>query len=996
MDIDTDTSATIVLTMGQLQNAILIGILQCMVGPSLASTPNVIVSVGGNKYMAKRGLFGSKKDVTGELVLAPEFDPHLCLYNASEEAFPPSSDSIMLVPRGGCSFEQKAYAAKQFGVVGVLIYDNMASRYGWDSEKEAVVFPRDQWDYECDNGYGTMENLDLDPPRYNATLLDPILGEGCTLTPTRNPCDSNICMVTSHAKNSTDYAVCCAWDLPMTMGGDGSIDDSLTDDVTAVFLTIRQANDILPLAAPVGTGGGEVATIMARERSNFNVSFLFLFVMGIFSTVFGAWYATREYRDFGRKLEEYKAKQGVSEGGTDNEFGITEEDDVGDELNSDGGNDSSFLDETNEPAKKGGMFGWAKNFGGGKKDQEPLSLRSIPPARYTEKKEPEMKSGKQDDGSWVLYSIPPQKKDKNKNKKKAPTPDDNAINMATRQVTTQTRAQKDGEDLDSFIPEGSSSATMSTELSQWHVFGFVASASIMLVLLFYFRFFSFIFVVYALGCAGAVSYLIIGPILVRIIPRLGDQVVTELNKEVCCRQNGFDVTSQLGGFIWSGVWIWYGLSHYQPLHNWFFWITQDIFGMTVAIMFLGALKLYSIRIATWFLVAVFFYDIFFVFITPFFTSNGESVMLSVVGDSDTIVDDFCFKYPESSDCTGITSLPMILTFPHINDWTGGSAILGLGDILLPGFLVSYTARVDAAARLLGRHTSVDVYVPEKWYQGYFFPLSVAYAIGLLITFSVLWATGDGQPALLYLAPSCLLAMFIVGRKEIKELWTDSRTLRLADNLKRKCEKNWARQRMHRQVMKKRRERAGYVNNDNDVSGPDSAPARQQMDRPGGSRGSNPSSRGNPNERRSRSRGADGRRNEDRRNPGRREGRRGHPKDGSRNTDQTTGQSNNRGAKKSPGSNAAKAAPDNNAARAEPQKGDVCLGNEKHPGTKALRRAAQKSLETFSNDDFNPDVYRSIKRQLKGKEFFVRDGTGWRQASKGEIKRGIEKAFNEAK
>lgn len=666
------------MTMGQQRDVFTIWLLLCVFSLSLASTPNVIVNAGGNEYMAKRGLFGSKEDVTGELVLAPESDPLLCNYNGSQTATPLSSDSIMLVPRGSCSFEQKAYAAKQqYGVVGVFIYDNMAARYGWDAENERVIFPRDQWDYECDNGFGTMDNLDLDPPRYNATVLDSILNEGCTLTATRNPCESNLCMVTSHAKNSTAYPVCCAWDLPMTMGADDNLDDALTDDVTAVFLTIRQSNEILPLAAAVGTGGGTVATIIARERSNFNVSFLFLLAMGVFTTVFGAWYAAKDYRDFGRKLDEYKQKHGTSENGPDKDFAITEEDDVIDDLNSDGGRDTSFHDETNESGK-GGMFGWAKKFGGGGKDEEPLSLRSIPPARYTEKKEPEKKSGKQDDASWALYSLPPQKKG---NKKKAPTPDDNAIDSATREVTTQSRAQKLGEELDSFIPEGSSAATMSAELSQWHIFGFVASASIMLVLLFYFRFYAFLFVVYALGCAGAVAYLIFGPILVRTIPKLGDDVVTELNKEVCCRQNGFDVASQLGGFIWSGVWIWYGFSHYQPLRNWFFWITQDIFGMTVSIMFLGALKLYSIRIATWFLVAVFFYDIFFVFITPFFTSNGQSVMLAVVGDSDTPIDDYCFKYEAESECTGVTSLPMILTFPHFNDWTSGSAILGLGDIL---------------------------------------------------------------------------------------------------------------------------------------------------------------------------------------------------------------------------------------------------------------------------------------------------------------------------
>lgn len=635
--------------------------------------------------MAKRGLFGSKEDVTGELVLAPESDPLLCNYNGTQTAIPLTAASILLVPRGECSFEQKAYAAhKLYGVVGVFIYDTLSARYGWDTENERVNFPRAQWDYECENGYGTMKNLALDPPKYDSTALDSVLSEGCTLEATRSSCESNLCVVTSHAKNDTNYPVCCAWDLPMTMGGDESLNDDLTADVVGVFLTIRQGNEILPLATAVGTGGGAVGTITARPRSNFNVSFLFIWLMAMFATLYGAWNAAKEYRDFGEKLAEFKAQHGTPtnlSGARDASFDVSaNEIDRDDELTSDAGNDSAFGDETND-SNKGGMFGWAKKFGRGNKQDEPQSLRSIPPARKaskTESKERQMKSGKQADGSWVLYSIP---SDKKKKKKKAGAPDDSAIEAATRDVTAQTRAQSSGEDIDGFIPEGDSSAKMEAELSHWHIFGFVASASIMLMLLFYFRFFPFIFVVYALGCAGAVSYLIFSPILVKVVPKLGDEVITELNKEVCCRQNGFDVTSQMAGFLWAGVWIWYGLSHYQPLTNWFFWITQDAFGITVSIMFLGALKLYSIKIATYFLVAVFFYDIFFVFITPFFTSNGQSVMLAVVGDSDTPIDDFCFKYPDDGECTGITSLPMILTFPHIDDWTGGSAILGLGDIL---------------------------------------------------------------------------------------------------------------------------------------------------------------------------------------------------------------------------------------------------------------------------------------------------------------------------
>jgi hypothetical protein len=313
------------------------------------------------------------------------------------------------------------------------------------------------------------------------------------------------------------------------------------------------------------------------------------------------------------------------------------------------------------------------------------------------------------------------------------------------------------------------------------------------------------------------------------------------------------------------------------------------------------------------------------------------------------------------------------------------------------FIFSFqTARADEAARLLARHTSINVNVPEKWYQGYFFPLAVAYAVGLLMTFTVLIVTGSGQPALLYLAPVCLTAMFIVGRREIKELWGDSRTLRLADTLKRKCEKNWARQRMQRQIMKKRRERAGYVNN-NDGPGPDSAPGRQQMERSSGIRGPGAgrtqSGRGAPE---ARGRGGQGGRGKSPRNSGGRGGRGNQPKAGVRNPDQRTRRSKSSERKSNPETNERAAAPDHEEPILQPEKGDVCFGNEKHPGTKALRRAVQKSMDTFAEEDFSPEVYKSIKKQFKGKGFFVRDGSGWRQASKVEIRHGIEKVFNEAK
>jgi hypothetical protein len=94
------------------------------------------------------------------------------------------------------------------------------------------------------------------------------------------------------------------------------------------------------------------------------------------------------------------------------------------------------------------------------------------------------------------------------------------------------------------------------------------------------------------------------------------------------------------------------------------------------------MKLNSIMIASMLLVAVFCYDIFFVFLTPLFM-DGQSVMITVAkgGGGDSTADDFCYRYPDDKDCTGIDFLPMLLIIPRINDYMNGSVLLGLGDIV---------------------------------------------------------------------------------------------------------------------------------------------------------------------------------------------------------------------------------------------------------------------------------------------------------------------------
>lgn len=46
------------------------------------------------------------------------------------------------------------------------------------------------------------------------------------------------------------------------------------------------------------------------------------------------------------------------------------------------------------------------------------------------------------------------------------------------------------------------------------------------------------------------------------------------------------------------------------------------------------------------------------------------------------------------DLVQVESLPMLLELPRLWDYTGGYAMLGLGDIVIPGLLLSFAHRYD--------------------------------------------------------------------------------------------------------------------------------------------------------------------------------------------------------------------------------------------------------------------------------------------------------------
>lgn len=178
------------------------------------------------------------------------------------------------------------------------------------------------------------------------------------------------------------------------------------------------------------------------------------------------------------------------------------------------------------------------------------------------------------------------------------------------------------------------------------------------------------------------------------------------------------------------------------------WILQDILGIMFSINVLKMIRLPSLKICTFLLCGLVIYDIFFVFITPLLTSDGKSIMVEVA------------KGGPSQE-----QMPMVLKVPNFDyelskicDLQENYNLLGFGDILIPGLLVSFVHSFDLQAGTPCRL--------------YFLINIIGYGSGLVTTFIALWLMSFAQPALLYLVPFTLIPTFVTAaaRGEFMAMW----------------------------------------------------------------------------------------------------------------------------------------------------------------------------------------------------------------------------------
>ncbi|KAK4421563.1 Signal peptide peptidase-like 3 [Sesamum alatum] len=272
---------------------------------------------------------------------------------------------------------------------------------------------------------------------------------------------------------------------------------------------------------------------------------------------------------------------------------------------------------------------------------------------------------------------------------------------------------------------------------------FVIMASTFLLLLYFFMSSWFIWVLIVLFCIGGIEGMhncIVSLVSSKCkgcgqktvdLPIIGEISILSLVVLILC-------------LVFAIVWAVERKSSYS-------WIGQDILGICMMITVLPLAQLPNIKVATVLLCCAFLYDIFWVFLSPFIFH--DSVMIAVA----------------EGDKSGGESIPMLLRVPRLADPYYGYNMIGFGDILFPGLLVSFAFRFDKANKKI-------------LLNGYFLWLTIGYGVGLLFTYLGLYLMdGHGQPALLYLVPCTLGTCVVLGsvRGELKQLWsygTDSAEL----------------------------------------------------------------------------------------------------------------------------------------------------------------------------------------------------------------------------
>lgn len=177
-----------------------------------------------------------------------------------------------------------------------------------------------------------------------------------------------------------------------------------------------------------------------------------------------------------------------------------------------------------------------------------------------------------------------------------------------------------------------------------------------------------------------------------------------------------------------------------------YWLFNNLFGVAFSICGIESLSLPSFQIGFILLWGLFFYDIFWVY--------GTDVMLTVAKSVDA---------------------PIKLIFPiDLSVETPAFSMLGLGDIVIPGFFIALCLKFDVDRVILNniKH-GIKEFNLDAIPKTYFWSCVIGYAVGIIMTFNAMIIFNHAQPALLFLVPCCCISILIPAWKNgaLKELFS---------------------------------------------------------------------------------------------------------------------------------------------------------------------------------------------------------------------------------
>ncbi|CAH8834372.1 unnamed protein product [Trichobilharzia szidati] len=207
------------------------------------------------------------------------------------------------------------------------------------------------------------------------------------------------------------------------------------------------------------------------------------------------------------------------------------------------------------------------------------------------------------------------------------------------------------------------------------------------------------------------------------------------------------------------------------------WPLQSVIGLLlVSTILSGSLVVPSVKVGTLLFVGFLIYDVFFVFITPLFSSHSSTEVTSHPNVEQarrrrSNIDSYMEAVAtgtagKSGEILPLSFRLLINEYIEINSYVSDtlphSSLLGFGDAVIPGLFLMFLVFYDACWRIS--------------YYRHFVGGYIGYSIGFVIAITVLNVTSGSQPALLYLCPCTLFVTFLTvitydGLNEWKKLWS---------------------------------------------------------------------------------------------------------------------------------------------------------------------------------------------------------------------------------